>query len=277
MRYVDVTNDVAFRKIFGKQDRTASLISFLNSVLELEGEHQVVDVTISNPYQFPRIAGEKATVLDVKAVDQNGNHFVVEMQVPDVNGFAKRIQYYAYRDYSMQINRGDQYKLLKPTHFIGVLDFPFTAGPDYLSHHIVLDKRTGEHLLTDVQFFFVELEKFNKTESELTTKIDQWVYFLKHAQEIDEIPAGVTDEGLLQAYQAADRHHWTREEFLAYDDQFIAEEDARGLTDKAVMESQIIAIRALLETGKLSVEEIAMSFRVPLSFVLLVQQEMLAA
>ena len=60
-------NDIAFRKIFGNEQKTAPLISFLNASLELEGNHQVVSVTIANPYQFPRIAGEKATILDVRA------------------------------------------------------------------------------------------------------------------------------------------------------------------------------------------------------------------
>ena len=95
MQFADIKNDIAFRKIFGNEQKTAPLISFLNASLELEGEHQVVSVSIANPYQFPRIAGEKATIVDVWATDQSGRKFVVEMQVADKTGFDKRVQYYS--------------------------------------------------------------------------------------------------------------------------------------------------------------------------------------
>jgi predicted transposase/invertase (TIGR01784 family) len=277
VRFVDVTNDVAFRKIFGNQDKTASLISFLNSILDLDGDRKIVGVSITNPYLFPRIAGEKASVIDVRATDHAGRHFIVEMQVPDVKGFSKRVQYYAFRDYSMQINRGDQYNLLQPTHFIGVLDFSFSRSPEYLSHHLTVNKRTGEHLLTDVQFFFIELPKFDKKLDELETIVDQWVYFLKNSEHLEEIPASVCDDGLRQAYIEADRYNWSKEEFLAYDDQYVAEEDARGVVDKAVMESQLATVRALLDCGKLSIAEIATSVNVPEVFVMQVKYEMEAA
>ena len=60
-RFVDVTNDVAFRKIFGNENKTEIIISFLNAVLKFEGDRRIKEVTIVNPYQLPRIAGEKAS------------------------------------------------------------------------------------------------------------------------------------------------------------------------------------------------------------------------
>jgi hypothetical protein len=67
MQFADIKNDIAFRKIFGNEQKTAPLISFLNAALQLEGNERVVSVSLANPYQFPRIAGEKATILDVRA------------------------------------------------------------------------------------------------------------------------------------------------------------------------------------------------------------------
>ena len=98
MVFVDIKNDIAFRKIFGNDEKTAPLISFLNAALQLEGNDQVESVTLVNPYQFPRIRGEKASVLDVRATDHSGRIFVVEMQVAEKNGFDKRVQYYISRD-----------------------------------------------------------------------------------------------------------------------------------------------------------------------------------
>jgi hypothetical protein len=43
MKFVDVKNDVAFRKIFGNENKKVILISFLNAVLGLEGQSRVKD------------------------------------------------------------------------------------------------------------------------------------------------------------------------------------------------------------------------------------------
>ena len=71
MKFVDVTNDVAFRKIFGNENRKEVLISFLNAVLQLQDNKKIAAVQILTPYQLPAIKGGKVTILDVKARDQN--------------------------------------------------------------------------------------------------------------------------------------------------------------------------------------------------------------
>ena len=228
MKFVDIKNDVAFRKIFGNEKKTKILISFLNAILRLEGNKQIKEVSIANPYQFPRVAGEKASIIDVRAIDKKGRQFVVEMQVADVDGFDKRVQYYTCRDYSMQIDRGEKYPLLKPTYFVGILDFNYFESKGYLSHHIIVNGETYEHKLKDIQFTFIELEKFTLKVDELNTLIEKWVFFIKNAEDLDVIPDNVDDEGLREAYKDADRHSWKKEELIAYDNASIAEQDVRG-------------------------------------------------
>ena len=228
MRFVDVKNDVAFHKIFGNEKKTEILVSFLNAILKLEGKNRIQEVSIINPYLVPRIAGEKASVIDVRAKDEKGRQFVIEMQVADVEGFGKRVQYYTCRDYSMQIKKGDDYRLLKPTYFIGILDFNFFESPEYLSHHIILDGKTYEHKLKDIQFSFIELKKFHLEVDELKTLTEKWVFFIKNAENLDVIPENVDDEGLEEAYNDAQLHSWDKEELIAYDNTFIAEQDKRG-------------------------------------------------
>lgn len=228
MKFVDVKNDIAFRKIFGNEKKTKIIISFLNAVLKLEGRQRIEEVSIINPYQLPRVAGEKASIIDIRAKDEKGNQFVIEMQVADVDGFDKRVQYYTCRDYSMQIDRGEQYPLLKPTFFIGILDFYFFDSPNYLSHHIIVNGETYEHKLKDIQFTFIELKKFGLQVHELNTLIEKWVFFIKNAENLEVIPDNVDDEGLREAYKDADKHSWEKEELIAYDNASIAEQDERG-------------------------------------------------
>ncbi|MEM7658647.1 MAG: Rpn family recombination-promoting nuclease/putative transposase [Bacteroidota bacterium] len=228
MRFVDVKNDIAFRKIFGNEKKTKILISFLNAILRLEAEERISEVTIINPYLLPRLAGEKASIIDVRAKDQQGRQFVVEMQVADADGFAKRVQYYTCRDYSTQIKRGEQYPLLKPTYFIGILDFDFFESEAYLSNHIILNQETYEHALKDIRFSFIELKKFKLSADDLNTLMEKWIFFIKHAASLEVIPENIEDEGLMEAYKDAEKHSWKREELIAYDNASIAEQDKRG-------------------------------------------------
>ena len=266
MKFVDIKNDVAFRKIFGNENRKEVLISFLNAVLCLQDNKKITDVTILTPYQLPELRGGKVTIVDVKAKDQSGKTYIVEVQVAQVDGFHKRVLYYASKSYSSQINRGDDYENLMPTFFIGILDFIATSNKNFINRHIVKDGETGEHLIKDIEFNFIELPKFNKQVNELSSIIDQWVYFIKNAENIEVIPESLVDQGLKFAYEDADKHNWTEVELEAYDKVFIREQDDRGRLSFAIRQEKERIVRSLMNLGlnnseissstKLTIEEI---------------------
>ena len=229
MKFVDVKNDVAFRKIFGNEKKKVILISFLNAVLGLKGDDRIKDVTFLNPFQLPRIRGEKASIIDVKAVDNKGATFIIEMQVAEPDGLEKRIFYYSSKDYAAQINSGDDYPLLRPVYFIGVLNFSYFPGTNYVSKHLIIDEETGECTFKDMQFRFIELTKFKKTADELVDIIDKWTFFIKNARKLDVVPSNTDDEGLKEAYEAAAQHNWSKDEYDAYIYDGMREQDARGI------------------------------------------------
>ena len=233
MKFVDVKNDIAFRKIFGNEKKKVILISFLNAVLSLEGHNRIKEVILLNPFQLPRIAGEKSSIIDVKATDEKGSTFIVEMQVAESVGFDKRVLYYSSKDYAGQINIGEEYPKLRPVYFIGVLDFKYFSGKSYLSSHLIVDEETGECVFKDLKFRFIELPKFNKKVNELKNIIDKWTFFIKNADELEVMPDNVDDEGLKEAYEEAAQHNWTKEEYDAYIYAGIREQDERGRVEKA--------------------------------------------
>ena len=256
MRFVDVKNDVAFRKIFGNEQKKVILISFLNAILNLDDDARIVDVKLINPFQLPRIIGEKSSIIDVRAKDLKGRSFIVEMQVAEKDGFGKRIQYYICKDYASQIDVGDKYPKLKPVYFIGILDFEFFPTENYFSKHLIVDEETGACTLDDLKFRFIELKKFNKEESELESIIDKWTYFIKKAHKLELIPDDLNDEGLKAAYQEAEKHNWTKEEYDAYIYSGIREQDEKGRVELAVKRKTIQIVENLLKKGT-SIEDIS--------------------
>ena len=123
MKFVDPKNDLAFKKIFGNENKKEILISFLNSVLDFTNEKTIVEVTLNNPYQLPDIKELKETILDIKATNKNGDKFIVEMQKKDLSNFAKRSLYYTSKAYVSQIDRGEEIINLKKVYYIAILNF----------------------------------------------------------------------------------------------------------------------------------------------------------
>ncbi|TAE00109.1 MAG: Rpn family recombination-promoting nuclease/putative transposase, partial [Bacteroidetes bacterium] len=73
-----------------------------------------------------------------------------------------------------------------------------------------------------------ELPKFNKTESELKTLVEKWIFFIKNAENLTVLPPNLDDEGLKSAYTEADRHLWTKAELDAYAYARMRETDERA-------------------------------------------------
>ena len=239
MKFVDITNDIAFRKIFGNDSKKKSLISFLNAVIDLPKNNQIIDVEITNPYQLGKLSGGKSTIVDVKAKDEKGNIFIVEMQVAEFDYFHKRILYYTSQSYISQIDKGVQYDKLKPVYFIGILEFEIGSNSNYFSRHKVLDVETKEQVIQDIEFNFIELPKFEKTIEQLETSIDQWIFFIKNAENLKLMPESVKDEGLKEAYTEANQQNWTKEELEDYQRASIKERDEIGRIEFAEKKGKI--------------------------------------
>ena len=215
MKFVDPKNDIAFRKIFGDSQKTEILISFLNSVLELPSP--IASLTIASPNQIPRIEGFKETVLDVKAVDAAGREFIVEMQVEGNEMFGKRALYYAAKSYVGQIKKAEDYSILKPVYFVGILNFDLFDGKSYITRHVLVNSQSGRQDLKDIELNFIELKKFDKDETQLTDILDKWIYFIKNAENLKIVPAAITEPEIKEAFDTADQHNWSEEEMYIYD------------------------------------------------------------
>lgn len=235
-RYLDPKNDVAFRKVFGEEKHKRIPIDFLNAVLALEGDDRIADVEFLNLKQAPEIDARKESIVDVMVRDQRGIKYIVEMQVAKMEGFEKRAQYYAAKTYCAHFGKGGKYHDLKKVIFLAITDyvvFPKKEGR-YKSDHVILDSQSHEHDLRDFSFTFVELPKFNKSLKDLRTIEDKWYYFLKHADESDNIEEIIANHPeIKEAYDVLDRFHWSEEELQRYEKMIMNIADAQAILDAA--------------------------------------------
>ena len=281
MQFISPQIDFAFKRIFGNEQHKEVLISFLNSVLDLSGERQVIEVKLANPYQVPRLEQLKESILDIKATCQSGRKFIVEMQVEQQHSFHKRALYYSSKAYVEQLPRGKAYPNLKSVYFIGVLNFRAHSNSNYLSRHLILDAVTHEQYFRDFEFCLIELPKFAKHESELSSIVDKWIFFLKYlgssgGEDKDFARIFADDPPLLQALEIARYHSLSTDELSVYEYQekrrLIEAENAHtqrvlGRTE-GIAEGLQIAVKVLaLARDGLSADAIAQELQIDVAEV----------
>ena len=236
MRFLNPKTDFAFTKIFGSAESTDILISFINAMLRFRPGHEIVDLTIIDPYQAPKIQGMKDTYLDVKARSRDGREFIIEMQVLNVAGFEKRVLYNAAKAYSIQLGEGEDYPMLNPVIALTITDFTMFEETLKIITKFCLRERDDffEYPDSDLELVFVELPKFDKTEEQLADITDKWLYFLKKAGSLEMVPKTLeVEQPISHAFRIANKANLTREELDDQERREIFIQDQRGAITKA--------------------------------------------
>ncbi len=246
MKFLDVKTDYAFKRVFGATESVPLLISFLNAILDYTGDQEIVDLTIIDPYLAPKLEGMKDTYVDVCAQLANGSSVIIEMQVLNVKGFEQRVLYNAAKEFSNQLQAGEDYTLLNPVIALTLTDFVmFDEFEKYQSNFVLREKETLTQYSDDIQLVFIELPKFTKTEQELVDIKDKWLYFIRNAGKLSCIPSTLAEpciqDALLRANEAGmsreelelqHRRHdfiWLQQGALALSEEKLAQAEEKGL------------------------------------------------
>jgi len=150
--------------------------------------------------------------VDVKAELDDNTHVIIEMQVLNHEGLEKRILYNAAKNYSIQLKKGDAYHLLNPVIALTITDFIlFKNNDELITNFKLIEKKQFIEYSDDIELVFIELPKYNKTESELDTVQDKWLYFIKNVGNLDCIPENLNLE-LEKAFNIANEANLSEEE-----------------------------------------------------------------
>ena len=186
--------DFAFKKLFGSEENKSILIAFINSIVS--EENQIKDIELKNPYNISNYRKGKMTILDIKAVDENGVWYDIEMQLAEQGYYDKRAFYYWSKVYCDQIESGGDFEPLRKTIGINILDFNYLKEEDFHNVYKVYNEKSKEGFSDLFEMHFIELNKFKKDYKDLKTALERWVSFLNRAYEIDKdkIPKELEDD-----------------------------------------------------------------------------------
>ena len=217
--------DLAFKKIFGVEENKDLLISLVNSIVSKED--QISDVTLLNPYNPQNFKSDKLSILDIKAVNQDGKKFNIEIQINDEDDYDKRALYYWAKIYTEQLKSGDDYSELSKAIGIHILNFTSITETDrYHNAFHITEKNTGLVYFHDLELHTIELKKFsdkneglNDLVSRINNALDMWVTFLTKNDLLiaDKLPKELNDPNLKKAINVLNIMQFTDEEREAYD------------------------------------------------------------
>lgn len=251
-RYLDVTNDVAFKKVFSHKE---ILTDFLNSVLRLPDGRKIKELHFVPQEEIPDLGQGKRSIFDIKVCDESGFWYIVEMQNRPDQLFLKRVQVYAAAVHSNQLLKGKDYAGVMPVVVISIVNGKlFPKEVDCINRHTTREEKTNIQHLFELSYVFVELGKFDKKESDLESIEDFWLFYLADATKVKNPPANLKDKNILKAYEILERFNWDEAAYDAYiRAKLLADTEELNLSDsfeKGLAEGEARGEAKGLEKGK---------------------------
>ena len=169
-------SDIMFKAFYGKKENEEFLQDFLEAIL---GE-KIVIKKVMHDVRLEQLAKEqKFGILDLGVELEDGEFINVEIQIKNYKNIEKRTTFYACKKLIEQLGPGEDYRQLKPTIIIAILDYSFIKLPEYITETVRVVKEQREYEINnDVKYYYIELEKFRKENPDMTRTINHWLSFL---------------------------------------------------------------------------------------------------
>ncbi len=217
-RYINPYTDFGFKMLFGTEMNKELLISFINSLLS--GKEVIRDLTYLNTEHLGTSEADRRAVFDVYCENERGEKILIEMQRGEQQFFKDRSLYYATFPIREQGEKGEWDYRLKAVYVIGILNFKFDSEDDNYFHHEVqlMDVCTKQVFYDKLTFIYLEIPKFNKSEDELVTMFDKWLFVLRNLSRLMARPAALQDRIFTRLFEAAEIAKFTKEQYEAYEE-----------------------------------------------------------
>lgn len=246
-KYINPFTDYGFKRLFGEEANEHLLIAFLNDILPIK------DKIVRLRFKQNEVQGDTAVrrkaVYDIFCEDERGNQFIVEMQNAKQIYFKDRAVFYSSFPIRDQAPKGEWDFKLQPVYCIALLGFNFDDIPDNSDidelvekesyyHRVQLKDQKNRIFYEKLNFIFIELPRFNKSEKELKTHLDKWLYFLKNLDSFESIPQILNEPVFVEAFKTAEVANFTEEEYRTYEYSLMVMRDNINVINTARIEGK---------------------------------------
>ena len=209
-KYINLMVDWSFKRVFGTEVNKDILIEFLKVVFP---QFAITDITYIPTEQLGIMEDDRKAIFDVLCKTEDDKTFLVEMQRGAQKHFFERALYYTSFPIMKQGKKaiakeeegaGPWDFSLDGVFFLGILDFEYEQDEMTEHRYQLLETKTFKQMTDKLEFVFVEVAKFNKSEDELETDLDKWLYLLKNMSTLLERPAALRDRVFGRLFDVAE-------------------------------------------------------------------------
>ena len=235
-RYISLLTDFGFKRIFGTDLNKDLLINFLNSLFN--GEEVIKDVKYLNSENVGDVFTERKAIFDVYCENEQGEKFIVEMQNAYQTFFKDRSLFYSTFPIREQAPKGSDWNFcLKKVYVVALLNFKMSDeafdASDTIHTIALMDTKTNKVFNAKLMFKYVEVGRFDKTDEELTSLSDKWMFVLKNLSRLNNRPSSLRKKIFSRLFDAAAIARFTPIELREYEDSLKAYRDIKNSLDTA--------------------------------------------
>jgi predicted transposase/invertase (TIGR01784 family) len=252
-KYINPFTDYGFKRLFGEEPSKELLLDFLNELLKQE-QGRITHLTYLKSDQLGSSEDERKAVFDLYCENERGEKFIVELQKTKQKFFKDRTVYYSTFPIREQAKRGSDWNFeLNAVYTIAILDFVFDedkAEKDKFRYDVKLtDIETCKVFYDKLTFIYLEMPKFSKPLSALTTHFDKWMYVLRNLNKLDRVPDELREGIFLKLFELAEIARFSPKEAEAYEESLKSYRDLKNSLDTAREEGIIQGIAQGREEG----------------------------
>lgn len=177
-----LTNDAMMKQYFTRDGNIEQLRQFIKATTHLTDD-DLIKVEINKSTLTKYQVDEKDFIVDVRLTSATGHQINIEVQVENHANFIERMVSYNARQYSSQLDKGDDYIKLKEAISIVVVNFPLFNDTDEFFEHILFRRKNGKVFTNAQQFYIMDLTK--KLSNESTDTKNKWAALFKAESEDD--------------------------------------------------------------------------------------------
>ena len=185
-KFYGMKNDYMFKAVL--QSAEDVLRNLVASLLEID-EKEITSCSIKNTIELGKSVDSKDCVLDVK-IEINNNEIVdLEIQVRNEHNWPERSLLYWSREYD-DLKTGQDYKELKKTYHIGILDFTlFEDNPEFYAEYKIQDTKTGYVYTDKLNIRILDLTKVEEAGENINLQLVKWakVFGAKTMEELEQL------------------------------------------------------------------------------------------
>jgi predicted transposase/invertase (TIGR01784 family) len=252
---IDPRIDCVFKSLLGNESNRNLLVHFINATLGSELVSPITSVEILNPYNEKEHLDDKLSIVDVKAKDEHGRIYQIEIQLLFFTNLPARMLYTWADVYSQQLQSGDKYHELNPTYSIWLLGENAIKHDDQYIHRYKFRDEAGIPLIEHGGIWLFELEKFNA--QVIDNEQARWLRFFKEGKQLNDennLPDWMNTQEMKQAmntlcqFSEKERNYFAyqaRQDFLRQQgtilfekDEAVAERDAALAREQAALERE---------------------------------------